>query len=314
LILQAKTMHHKRNIKLGARGSALALWQADYIKKLLYEQISGIKIEIITISTQGDRDQASSLTVIGGQGIFTKAIEESLLRCEVDIAVHSMKDLPSGLDNRLSLAAVPLRASVADVLITREGNDLNAMKTGAVIGSGSLRRRAQLLHLRDDLQVLDLRGNIDTRLNKLKKGNYDAIIMAEAALQRLKVQDVAYYKFMPDQMIPAVGQGAIAIEIRSDDTELMEIVNHINHPASFCAVTAERAFLHTLDSGCQFPVGAYAVCNEKQVRITGFAASEDGKELIKSQVVGSIAEPEVAGKQLAEKLITKGAKDLLNDR
>jgi hydroxymethylbilane synthase len=307
-------MSNNRVIRLGTRGSSLALWQAAHINKLLCEHIRGITIEIIKISTQGDRDQASSLTVIGGQGIFTKAIEEALLKHEVDIAVHSLKDLPSGLDHRLFLAAVPLRASVADVLVSPGSKNLNALKAGAVIGSGSLRRRAQLLHVRNDLQMCDLRGNIDTRLNKLKKGSYDAIVMAEAALQRLKIQDVAYYKFMPEEMIPAVGQGAIGIEIRSDDTELSEIVKSINHPASFSAVTAERAFLHTLDSGCQFPVGAYAVCDENQMTITGFAASEDGQTMIKSRCSGSVLHPQKLGKQLAEELISRGARELLKNR
>jgi hydroxymethylbilane synthase len=305
-------MIRKSSIKLGTRGSALALWQASYVKKLLGAQLRDVDIEIVQISTQGDRDQASSLTVIGGQGIFTKAIEDALLRDEVDIAVHSLKDLPSGLDGRLCLAAVPERASVADALITPDGKDLRTLRAGAVIGSGSLRRRAQLLHIRKDLVMQDLRGNIDTRLSKLAKGGYDAIVMAEAALQRLAVQDIAYVKLMPDQIIPAVGQGAIGIEIRSHDNELSEMVNLINHQASFAAVKAERAFLHTLDSGCQFPVGAYAVCNEKQISITGFAASEDGKTMIRSQVIGSVSEPEEAGKQLAENLIARGARQLLD--
>jgi hydroxymethylbilane synthase len=304
-------MNKKHYIRLGTRGSALALWQADFIGRLILEHHPGTRIEIKKITTQGDRDQVSSLTGIGGQGIFTKAIEDALLHQEIDIAVHSLKDLPSRLDDRLELAAVPRRTSIADVLITPDGKDFNALRNGAVIGSSSLRRRAQLLHLRNDLQMRDLRGNIETRIRKLKTGVYDAIVMAEAALLRLQIKDVVYMRFRKNQVIPAVGQGAIGIEIRTDDVSIAALLASINHRPTFTAVTAERAFLRTLDSGCQFPVGAHAVCRDDQLVITGFSASEDGKKMIKARVNGSALDPEGCGKQLAEELIAKGAWEIL---
>ena len=301
--------HHL--VKLGTRGSALALWQANFIARLILEHHPGTRIKIKKITTQGDRDQASSLTRIGGQGIFTKFIEEALLQQEIDIAVHSLKDLPSRLDERLELAAAPARISVADVLITPDGKDLDALRNGAVIGSGSVRRRAQLLHLRHDLQMRDLRGNIETRLRKLKTGVYDAIVMAEAALLRLQVKDIVYKRFSEDQIIPAVGQGAIGVEMRRDETGIAALLASINHRPTFTAVMAERAFLRTLDSGCQFPVGAHAVCRDDRLIITGFAASEDGKKMIKAQVNGSVSDPDGCGKQLAEELIAKGGREIL---
>ena len=307
-----KMKNNKNIIRIGTRGSALALWQAEYIRQLLLKLTSIQEAEIVKIATEGDRDQASSLTVIGGQGVFTKAIEEALLKNEVDMAVHSLKDLPSSLDDRLQLAAVPQRASAADVLITLDGRDLNTLPLKATLGSGSLRRRSQLLHKRNDLILRDLRGNIDTRLTKLRSGMFDGIIMAEAALQRLQITGVSYHKFSPDEMVPAVGQGAIGVEIRKADEEIFKCVTPVNDFNSFSAVRAERAFLQRLDSGCQFPVGAYAVCEGDRLAITGFAASEDGETLIKAHLTGSMSDPETCGIQLAEYLITKGAKALLD--
>jgi hydroxymethylbilane synthase len=247
-----------QKIRIGTRGSRLALWQADYIEHLLRQSNNDIELERIIIKTEGDRDQSSSLTQIGGQGVFTKAIEEALLENRIDVAVHSLKDLPSAMPEGLFLAAVPERGPVEDVLVTKDGLSLNELGEGASVATGSIRRCSQLLHLRPDLDIQDLRGNIETRLNKLYQQNLDGIIMARAAIYRLELDHVKYYSFSTDEMVPGVGQGAVGVQTRADDLATNEVVRLISHQETFDAVTAERAFLNELDSGCQFPVGAYA--------------------------------------------------------
>ncbi len=300
-----------RKILIGTRGSQLAIWQASYVENTLISSYPEISIERVIIKTEGDRDQKSSLTRIGGQGVFTKAIEDALLNKKIDIAVHSLKDLPSQMAHGLVLGAVPERGPVEDVLVTKDGRSFMDLPNGAKVATGSIRRKSQLLNLRTDIHIADLRGNIDTRLRKLQTQNLDAIIMARAALVRLKLNDVRYYTFKLNEIIPAVGQGAVGVQIREDDEEVRELVGTINDKQTFQAVEAERAFLHELDSGCQFPVGAYGVIRQNRLHLNGFVGSEDGQTVLIDQVESEPSEAEAAGQRLAQQLIQRGALDLL---
>lgn len=301
-----------RVIKLGTRGSQLALWQANHVKVLLQNAAPNLVFELVIIKTTGDKDQKSSLTKIGGMGVFTKAIEDALLAGTIDIAIHSLKDLPSKLGHNLLLASVPDRAAVADILVTKTGMGLQDLPRHARIATGSIRRRSQLLAIRPDLSIFDLRGNIDTRLGKLEHDGLDAIIMAKAAIDRLALHHVKYSVLSVDEMIPAVGQGAIGIETRCDDTEVTEIVARINHKPTYHAVSAERAFLRRLDSGCQFPIGAYALINnEDELTISGFVGDVHGLKILKKEKRGFLQDAEKLGESLAEEMIAEGALDLL---
>lgn len=298
-------------IRIGTRGSRLARWQAEFIQEQLRRFAPDLTCKIVVITTQGDRDKSSSLTRIGGMGVFTKEIERALLDEEIDIAVHSLKDLPTEMTDGLELAAVPARGPAEDVLVSASGEALPNLPDGAVVGTGSIRRRSQLLHERPDLRMKDLRGNIETRLRKLHLGNFDAIVMAHAALVRLDLNDVRYSVFDRAGMIPAVGQGAIGVQIREGDDFIGEYVRPINHKSTRRAVTAERAFLRALDSGCQFPVGANAVVHKDRMEITGFVGSDDGKSIFKQSHNGSSETPAEVGTKLARRLIDLGAFRLL---
>ncbi len=299
-------------IRVGTRGSNLALWQATFVRETLEKNHPGIHFEQVIIKTEGDLDQKSSLSQIGGQGIFTKEIEKALLNNTIDIAVHSLKDLPSKMPEGLILGAVPERGYVQDVLITENGITLQQLPQHAKVATGSIRRKSQLLSLRPDLIISDLRGNIDTRLRKLKDSGIDAIIMAKAAILRLELDQVLYYEFKTDEMIPAVGQGAIGIQVRKEDKLVREIVQVLNHQDTYHAVTAERALLATLDSGCQFPVGANARVSGNDLEISGFVGSEDGTSILHEKIRSEVHKAENAGRILAEKLLDRGAKSLLD--
>ncbi|MHB2152946.1 hydroxymethylbilane synthase [Calditrichota bacterium GD2] len=300
-----------KRVRIGTRGSALALWQADFVENELRRRYPELELQRIIIKTQGDRDQKSSLTRIGGQGVFTKTIEEALLQDKIDIAVHSLKDLPSAMAQGLELAAIPPRGPVEDVLITQGGLTLNQLPAGARVATGSIRRRCQLLQMRPDLRMEDLRGNIDTRLRKLHEQNLDGIIMALAAIKRLNIEGLHFQVFKNDEMIPAIGQGAIGIQIRSNDKPLKTMLEKLNHIPTYYGVVAERSLLKTLDTGCQFPVGGYGKVSDAQLTLLGFVGSEDGKILIKDQVSGPMEQAEELGVKLAEQLLKKGARQLL---
>lgn len=302
----------KQTLRIGTRGSQLARWQADFVQRSLESLYPDHRFEQVIIKTEGDQDQHSSLKQIGGQGVFTKAIEWALLREEIDIAVHSLKDLPSGMDEGLVLGAVPERGPVEDVLVSRQGSALAEMPLNAKIATGSIRRQSQILEKRPDIHIADLRGNIQTRLNKLDDHNLDAIVMARAALFRLKIEDIRYHTFSIEDMIPAVGQGAIGIQIRKNDQRTASVVAALNHPETWMAVTAERALLHTLDSGCQFPVGAHGKVMGGMIEISGFVGLEDGTKVLKQKLQAEADKAEEAGRILAEKLIGRGALELLN--
>jgi len=303
----------RRTFRIGTRGSQLALWQANFVQKKLEKIYPDLIFERIIIKTEGDQNQQSSLKQIGGQGVFTKAIELALLDEEIDIAVHSLKDLPSKMTENLKLGAVPKRGPVEDVLITKQGLSFNELPQHAIIATGSIRRQSQILTRRPDIRITDLRGNINTRIKKLYEQNLDAIIMARAALKRLSIKDIQYYTFGIDEMIPAVGQGAIGIQIRTEDQTVDQIVFSLNHEDTLLAVTAERSVLHTLDSGCQFPVGAHAFIKNNTLKMVGFVGSEDGKTVLVEKLDTDVHDAEDAGKTLAEELINRGALSLLNN-
>lgn len=300
-------------LRIGTRGSALALWQAEYVESALKRIFPNLETERIIIKTEGDRDRKSSLTQIGGQGVFTKTIEQALLQERIDVAVHSLKDLPSTMSDGLTIAAVPPRAPVEDVLISRDGKTLDEMPQGAKIATGSIRRRCQLLALRPDLQMADLRGNIHTRLRKLHEQNLDGIIMARAALERLGIRDVPYQIFAPEVMIPSVGQAAIGVQIRSDDLSVGRLVAALNDQATYQCVMAERTVLRELDTGCQFPMGAYGKITDGQMHLTAFVGSVDGKQIIRATEVGQPTRFKELGHRLAQKLLQAGAASLLKD-
>jgi hydroxymethylbilane synthase len=299
-------------IRIGTRGSRLALWQAEFIEQELRQHHPNVEFEKVIIKTEGDRDQKSSLTRIGGMGVFTKSIEDALLRRRIDIAVHSLKDLPSAMSPGLELGAVPERGFVEDALVTADGCAVQELGHAAVVATGSIRRRSQLLNTRPDLVIRDLRGNIDTRLRKLSDQGLDGIVMARAAIARLQLNEVRYYTFPTEIMTPGVGQGAIGVQLRSGDQAVCQLTETLNHRPSFLAVSAERAFLRELDSGCQFPVGAFAIIANEQITLTGFVGSENGKTVIRDQISGRTDAPDGVGVSLARKFVDKGARDILD--
>ncbi len=302
----------RKPIKIGTRGSQLAIWQAEYVKSRLSSAFPDINFELEMIKTTGDRDQKSSLTKIGGMGVFTKSIEEALLAGTIDIAVHSLKDLPSQENEELLIAAVPERGPSADVLVSQKSLSLNELPKGAKVATGSIRRRSQLLAQRPDLNMQDLRGNIGTRLQKLHTENWDAIVMAQAAIVRLGLNSVNFSALPLDIMIPAVSQGAIGVQTRASDKNIIDVVQTLNDEPTFRAILAERAVLRRLDSGCQFPIGAHAVVDgEGRLNLHAFVGDMTGTHVIKKQKQGKAAEAEQIGTDLAEELIAKGALDLL---
>lgn len=301
----------KQKIKIGTRGSKLALWQASYLAEKLREQNPDLVIEIVTIVTTGDKILDVPLAKIGGKGLFTNEIERAILAGEVDMAVHSLKDLPTELPSGLIIGALSKRGEVRDALVSRSGKTLAALPSGAKIGTSSLRRRAQLLAFRPDLCISDLRGNIDTRLRKLANGDYDALILAAAGLIRLDRHSEITELLPPDIMLPAVGQGVLAVEARAGDTEILHLLQGINDRTAAITAAAERAFLQRLEGGCQVPVGVFAELVAGELNVTGIIASLDGAKVIRRSRRG---DPECAikvGTVLAEELLSSGGSDIL---
>lgn len=302
----------KETLILGSRASLLALRQAEMVKDRLIERHPGITIIVRRITTTGDRITDAPLARMGGKGLFIKEIEEALLAGEIDLAVHSLKDMPAELPPGVTIAAVTEREDPRDALITREGTGtLLTLPSGARVGTSSLRRSVQLKALRPDLEVLPLRGNVDTRLRKLDAGQYDAIILAAAGLRRLGLAHRITEWISPDLLLPAIGQGALALETRADDRETLGLVGSVNHAPTEAAVTAERAFLRRFGGSCQIPLAAYAEIQGNELRLRGLIASLDGRRVLKDQVVGSVFDAEALGHHLARRLIDAGALDLL---
>lgn len=303
----------KRNLTIGTRKSALALWQAEYIKKALEGHDSELTVTLEHIVTKGDKILDVPLARIGGKGLFTTELESRLLTGTTDLAVHSLKDLPADLPDGLCLAAVTARTYVHDVLVSNHYDSLDALPQGACVGTSSLRRRAQLLAYRPDLTVRDLRGNVDTRLKKLDDGEYDAIILAEAGLHRLGLANRISQLLPTDIMIPAVGQGALAIETRTDDDELKQALAFLCDPGTTAATTAERAFLAAINGSCQVPVGVYGRAKNDQLILSCIIAAPDGSRAFRHQTTGLLTSGAALGQEAAKTLLDCGGRQILTD-
>ena len=304
-------MSENRKIIIGTRRSKLAMAQANYIQHTLTEKNPGIVFELKEIVTQGDRIQDVPLDQMGGIGVFTKEIETALLEKEIDLAVHSAKDLPANMPEGLVIMAVPEREAVEDVFIGKNVFLFKDLPQGARIGTSSQRRKAQLLALRPDLDIVSLRGNLDTRLRKLKDEELDGIILAQAGLKRLGMTDVRYEVLSAYSFLPAIGQGALGIQGRTSDDYVMNIVKSINHQESFCRLQAERALLETMQGGCSVPIAALTEIKDDRITMIGRVLSPDGIETISEKITGNIADSINIGQQMAKKLKEYGADRIL---
>ncbi|QPC47076.1 hydroxymethylbilane synthase [Mangrovibacillus cuniculi] len=300
----------RKTIHVGSRRSKLALTQTNWVMDQLKKIDPSIDFTLTEIVTKGDRILDVTLSKVGGKGLFVKEIEQALLDKKIDIAIHSMKDMPAELPDGLTIGCIPVREDPRDALISKDHLTLENLPTGAVIGTSSLRRGAQLVHIRPDLEIKWIRGNIDTRLEKLQSGEYDAIILAAAGLSRMGwSQDVVTEYLEPIQCVPAVGQGALAIECRSDDTELLQLLEKFTNHETSLAVTAERAFLKDMDGGCQVPIAGYATVNGEQITLTALVGSPKGETILKEVVTGS--DPVQIGKEAAKLISAQGGYDLI---
>ena len=294
---------------IGSRGSALALWQADWVRQRL--EAAGHEIQIRKIQTTGDRLADAPLAHSGAKGLFIKEIEEALLERKIDLAVHSLKDLPTQQPEGLSIAAIPEREDARDAFVARDGMSWEALPAGGRVGTSSLRRQSQLLALRPDLKLVAMRGNIDTRLRKLDRGDCEGLVLASAGLRRLGFESRVTKFFSPEEMCPAVGQGALAIETRSDDANILEAVASLDHPPTHDAARAERAALRELGGGCQLPIAAHAWQEAECLRMVGVVASPDGSKIFRAAASGAREQPETLGRHVAEDLLKQGAGSVL---
>lgn len=298
-------------VRIATRGSMLALKQSGIIKAALDKMWPGIRFELQIIKTTGDK-VGGPLSKIGGKGLFVKEIEDCLLDGSADLAVHSMKDVPAVLPAGLDIVAVPEREDPRDALITRKGKTIGDLSNGAVIGTSSLRRGAQIRAMRPDLEIRDLRGNLDTRLRKLDEGLFDAVILAAAGLRRMGWQDRITAYMDPVEFIPAVGQGALAIEARSEDQRILHFLAPLHHAETAVAVLAERSLLQELEGGCQVPIGAHACIAGETVELFGLVASIDGKQLFRAARTARRQDASALGKRVARELLDLGAKKILD--
>jgi hydroxymethylbilane synthase len=308
----------KNAFVIGTRGSKLALRQAESVRIELTQRFPEKKFRLEIIKTEGDKIQNLSLAEIGGRGVFTKELEAALIDERIDMAVHSLKDLPTALPEKLHIAAVLRREDARDALVARAGFAVRSIKdlhAQAVVATSSLRRAAQLKNLCSDVQIKDIRGNIDSRLRKLDAGGADAILLAVAGLKRLGFDNRISVVFDLEEMLPQVGQGALAIETRSDDGETNQITAILNDAKTFACVAAERAFLRHLGGGCQFPIAAFAnLENPQTLFLRGLVAAPDGSQVLRGETRGKIADATVVGENLAQNLLRKGAANLINLR
>ncbi len=304
----------KKKIIIGSRGSDLALWQANFIKKQIEKLNKSVSVEIKIIKTKGDKILDVALSKIGDKSLFTKELELELLNGRIDLAVHSLKDLQTSLPKGLKLAAVTKRHAVEDVLIARKKNiTIHSLKENAVVATGSLRRKCQLLHIRPDLKIVDLRGNVPSRINKFLNSYWDAILLARAGVERLKLHKYISSFIEVDEILPAVGQGALGIEIKTDNLFADEIIKSIHHQNTYIEVLAERALLKTLEGGCQVPIGAFAKVQPNGLTLDALVGSLDGTITFRKKTRGSKYNPELLGKNLAKDLLKAGAKNILNE-
>lgn len=315
-------MEKRNKIIIATRGSKLALWQAEWIKSQIKKIHPDMDVELNKIKTTGDKILDVPLAQVGGKGLFVKEIEEAMLRGEADLAVHSMKDVPTDLPEGLHLSAICKREDPRDAFITavssqgsgpslKKINSIAELPEGARIGTSSLRRMCQLLNKRPDIKITQLRGNVDTRLRKLDEGEFDAIILATAGVKRLGYETRITEKIPTEISLPAIGQGAVGIECRTDDEFINDLLSKLNHEETWICVSAERAFLKKLEGGCQVPIASHAQLKDGQLIIEGLVGSLDGKTLIKSSIQGKPEEAGPLGTALAEKLLSQGAGEIL---
>jgi hydroxymethylbilane synthase len=304
-------MKERSTLVLGTRGSKLAVHQSEWVQARLKELAPHVEVTLQRIRTSGDMILDVPLAKIGGKGLFVKEIEEALLSGEIDLAVHSMKDVPTVLPAGLDLLCIPRREDARDAFISRDGRKFHDLPQGAKVGTSSLRRQAQLLKARPDLSIIMLRGNLDTRLRKLREGQFDAIVLAAAGLRRLGWEHEITEYLEPEISLPAIGQGALGIEGRRDDQFVRSLLSSLDHAPTRTMVRAERALLHRLQGGCQVPIAAHATLAGSDVTLEGLVASVDGKEIIRNRVHGTATDPESLGIQLAERLLAGGADKIL---
>jgi len=303
----------QKNVKIGTRASLLAMTQSTNIKNLIEAQYPGTTVELVKIITKGDKILDVPLAKVGGKGLFVKELEEAMLSREVDMAVHSMKDVPSELPEELHIGVVTKREDPRDAFLSVNYKSFSELPEGAKVGTSSLRRKSQLAALRPDLVIEDLRGNLDTRIRKLDEGMYDAIILATAGLNRMKWSDRITSFFEPEDMLPAVAQGAVGIELRKDSEELLAGLAFLQDEETTIAVDGERAFLHRLEGGCQVPIGCFGTVDGSKLTLTGLVASVDGKEVIRKQAVGDVADAKTMGVAVAEEILDLGGRRILEE-
>lgn len=300
-----------KTIYIGTRSSALALYQSNLVKDLLEENNSDIKVELVKISTKGDRILDIPLAKIGDKGLFTKELDNALREGKIDMAVHSLKDLPTEFVEGTKLGAVVKRADYRDAFLSIDGRKLHELTKNDTVATSSVRRKAQVLNLNPLVKIIDIRGNVGTRVHKMKDGHCNAMLMASAGLTRLNMQNEITSYFSPDELLPAPAQGAIAVQIRKDDDVIYNLVKQINHTETEICITAERAFLNQLEGGCQLPIGALAKVENKRITLEGLIASTDGKQIIRDTLSGDNADD--IGRKLADILLEKGGNDILTN-
>lgn len=300
-----------RTIKIATRKSALAMWQAEFVQSELIKHYPDLKVELVPMSTQGDRILDSPLAKIGGKGLFIKELEIAMQEGRADLAVHSMKDVPVEFPDGFAIHAICEREDPRDAFVSNTFSTLDELPAGAVIGTSSLRRQCQLKARRSDVIIRDLRGNVNTRLAKLDAGEYDAIILASAGLLRLEMANRISHFIEPEQSLPAVGQGAVGIECRNDDSALIELINVLNHNDTTVRVTAERAMNAKLQGGCQVPIGSFATLEDNTLTLRGLVGSVDGSQVLNAEAAGSTHDAEQIGVKVAELLLSQGADKIL---
>jgi len=301
-----------QTLRIATRKSPLALWQAHHVRQALLQFHPRLRIELLEMTTQGDKILDSPLARIGGKGLFVKELEQGLLTGQADIAVHSMKDVPAELPAGLHLPVIMSRENPFDAFVSNHTTHFAQLPLGAIVGTSSLRRQTQLLSLRPDLQIRNLRGNVGTRLRKLDSGEFDAIILAAAGLRRLGLTDRIQEILKPHTMLPAIGQGAIGIECRQDDTDTHLLISILNNFITQRRVQAERAFNHTLAGSCQVPIGGFAELTERGLLLRGLVGDVTGQHVIRGHIEGTIEQAETMGEQLAQQLLAQGAHHILN--
>ena len=306
------THHMTKTLRIATRQSPLALWQAEHVKRRLQEAHAGLDVELITMKTQGDKILDTPLAKIGGKGLFVKELEQGMLEGRADIAVHSIKDVPMEFPEGLYLSTILEREEPCDAFVSNSYESIDDLPEGSIVGTSSLRRRCQLLNKRPDLEIKDLRGNVNTRLAKLDNGEFDAIILACAGLIRLEMADRIRQSISSEFMLPAVGQGAVGIESREGDDETLALLSVLDHNDTRDRVLAERAFNHRLQGGCQVPIACHAILEGDNITIRGLVGEIDGSRILESVANGSRSDAEKIGTELADELLSQGAKSILD--